>query len=386
MSSPDIITITEDEKAAGNFLRLCVRQPPLFICSIATTETAAIPGISAAGASPELICYTAAADVEALYYGKARCLDKIPENPQGPPSPVIITMAARETLNCPMIIVDAGNSIKPQVPLLVAGQTPGKSIITPLPVENVQELLAQGVMIGDNLGQLGRTLVMGESVPGGTTTALALMEVLGTDAFGKISGSMPGNNPSLKEKIITRAMTEKGLVRGSLVSDPLAAVSMMGDPMQIVQAGMALAASRYTPVILGGGTQMLAVAVLIGRLLEQQNFDRLPAMHRERCIAAIKNVRLENLGIATTSWVSEDNYADIRGLAKQLPAKIPMYAARLNFITSRHKNLQLYEQGFVKEGVGAGALALSAFIYLEMDNSDLLPAIEAVYERIYLSD
>jgi len=386
MSSPDIITITEDEKAADNFLRLCVRQPPLFICSIATTETAAIPGISAAGANPELICYTAAADVEALYYGKARCLDKIPENPQGPPSPVIITMAARETVNCPMIIVDAGNSIRPQVPLLVAGQIPGKSISTPLAVENAPELLAQGIMIGDNLGQLGRTLVMGESVPGGTTTALALMEVLGIDAFGKISGSMPGNNPSLKEKIITRAMTEKGLVRGSLVSDPLAAVSMMGDPMQVVQAGMALAASRSTPVILGGGTQMLAVAVLIGRLLEQQNFDRMPNIHRERCIAAIQDVRLENLGIATTSWVSEDNHADIRGLISQLPAKIPMYAARLNFTTSRHKNLQLYEQGFVKEGVGAGALALSAFIYLEMDNSDLLPAIEAVYEHIYLSN
>ncbi|MCK4378098.1 MAG: TIGR00303 family protein, partial [Deltaproteobacteria bacterium] len=292
----------------------------------------------------------------------------------------------RETLGCPMVIVDAGNSIRPQVPLLVAGQTPGKSIITPLPVENVQELLAQGIMIGDNLGQMGKTLVMGESVPGGTTTALALMEVLGIGAFGKISGSMPGNNPSLKEKIITMAMAEKGLVRGSLVSDPLAAVSMMGDPMQIVQAGMAMAASRHAPVILGGGTQMLAVAVLIGRLLEQQNFDRLPDIHRDRCISAIKNTRLEHLGIATTSWVSEDNYADIRGLANQLPAKIPMYAARLNFITSKHKNLQLYEQGFVKEGVGAGALALTAFVYLEMDNSDLLPAIEAVYERIYLSD
>jgi len=131
---------------------------------------------------------------------------------------------------------------------------------------------------------------------------------------------------------------------------------------------------------------MLAVAVLIGRLLEQQNFDRMPNIHRERCIAAIQDVRLENLGIATTSWVSEDNHADIRGLISQLPAKIPMYAARLNFTTSRHKNLQLYEQGFVKEGVGAGALALSAFIYLEMDNSDLLPAIETVYEHIYLSN
>lgn len=384
MPSLDIITITKNKKAADDFLRLCRAQPPLFICTIATTKTAAIPGISAAGAGPELISYTAAADVEALYYGKARCLDKVPENPQGPPSPVIITMAARKALKCPMIIVDAGNSIRPQVPLLVAGQKAGESITTPIPVNNVQELLAQGIMIGNNLGQLGKTLVMGESVPGGTTTALALMEVLGIKAFGKISGSMPGNNPSLKEEIITRAMAEKNLGRGSLAADPLTAVSLMGDPMQIVQAGMALAASRHAPVILGGGTQMLAVAVLIGRLREQQNFDTLPDIYRDLCTAAINNSRLKNLGIATTSWVSEDNHADIRGLALQLPAQIPMYAARLNFSSSRHKNLQLYEQGFVKEGVGAGALALAAFLYLEMDNSDLLPIIETVYEHIYL--
>lgn len=384
MPSLDIITITKNKKAAADFLRLCREQPPLFICTIATTKTAAIPGISAAGASPELIPYTAAADVEALYYGKARCLDKVPENPQGPPSPVIITMAARKALKCPLIIVDAGNSIRPLVPLLVAGQKAGESITAPFAVNNVQELLAQGVMIGNNLGQLGKTLIMGESVPGGTTTALALMEVLGINAFGKISGSMPGNNPSLKEKIITRAMAEKKLSRGSLISDPLTAVSMMGDPMQIVHAGMALAASRHAPVILGGGTQMLAVAVLISRLREQENFPGLPEIYRDICTAAIKNSRLEHLGIATTSWVSEDNHADIRGLAVQMPAQIPMYATRLSFRSSKYKNLQLYEQGFVKEGVGAGALALAAFLYLGMDNSDLLPVIEAVYEHVYL--
>ena len=386
MSFPDIITISEDSKRGDSFLRLCIDRSPLFICTIATTETAAIPGISAAGASPELICYTAAADAEALYYGRARCLEKIPENPQGPPSPVIITMAAREALDCPIVIIDAGNAIKPQVPLLTAGQQPGKSIAAPVAVENARELLAQGIMIGENLGKLGKTLVMGESVPGGTTTALALMEVLGIAAFGKISGSMPGNNPSLKEEVITMAMAEKGLARGSLAADPLTAVAMMGDPMQMVQAGMALAASRHVPVILGGGTQMLAVAVLLSRLVEQKNIVNLPDIHGNRCLAAVDHARLDHLGIVTTSWVSEDEHADIRGLVRQLPLPIPMYAARLNFAASRHENLQLYEQGFVKEGVGAGAMALSAFLHLRMANNDLLPAIEAVYERIYLSN
>jgi NaMN:DMB phosphoribosyltransferase len=35
---------------------------PLFACVIAWTDTARIPGLSAAGASPELIPFTAAAD------------------------------------------------------------------------------------------------------------------------------------------------------------------------------------------------------------------------------------------------------------------------------------------------------------------------------------
>ncbi|MBN2333678.1 MAG: TIGR00303 family protein [Deltaproteobacteria bacterium] len=385
MSHPDIITVTDDQAAAADFLQHALGRPPLFICTIATTETAAIPGISAAGANAELIRYTAAADVEALYYGRARCLEKIPENPSGPPSPVIITMAAQLLLSCPTVIVDAGNSITPQVPLLVAGRTPGKAITDSLPVENVHELLLQGMIIGENLGLLGHTLIIGESVPGGTTTALSLMEGLGLDSFGKISGSMPGNNPSLKEQVVTRAMVDKGLIRGSLATDPLAAVALLGDPMQVVQAGMALAASHRTPVLLGGGSQMLAVAALIGAMMAEKNIDNITALHQERVATVLRRAATTNIAVATTGWVSEDPHADIRGLARQLPTAMPMFAARLNFSASRHRNLQLYEQGFVKEGVGAGAMALAAMLYRQLDNHALLPAIEVIYERIYLS-
>ncbi len=386
MSYPDIITIGTTPPAAGRqFLAACRQQPPYFLCTIATTETAAIPGISAAGANAELIRYTAAADVEAIYYGTARCLEKIPENPKGPPSPVIITMAAREILQCPLLVVDAGNAVTPQVPLLVAGRQPGKAITTPLPVENARELFLQGIIIGESLGQLRHTLIIGESVPGGTTTALSLLEALGIEAFGKVSGSMPGNNPQLKKEVVNRALEEKGLVRGSLRSDPLAAVALLGDPMQIVQAGMALAASRECKIILGGGTQMIAVAALIGALLQEPHLESLPEMHRSRCRSAVDRAQPENLAIATTSWVSEDENADIPGLLARLPVPVMMFAARLNFAASRHQNLRLYEEGFVKEGVGAGALALAAMLYRGLDSRALLPAIEAVYERIYLA-
>src|SRR6266581_4843659 len=57
---------------------------PHFVCVIASTDTALIPGISAAGASPELIPFTAAADVEVLEHGAARCIQGVPSNPLGP--------------------------------------------------------------------------------------------------------------------------------------------------------------------------------------------------------------------------------------------------------------------------------------------------------------
>src|SRR5262249_30438692 len=71
-------------RARGWAARLAGRRP-LFVCTIAQTDTARIPGISAAGATPELRELTPAADAEALYYGSARCLHGVPANPLGPP-------------------------------------------------------------------------------------------------------------------------------------------------------------------------------------------------------------------------------------------------------------------------------------------------------------
>src|SRR5579862_7141743 len=66
---------------------------PLFVCVIASTATALVPGISAAGATTELIPYTAAADAEFLAYGTARCIAGVPCNPLGPPGPALISRA-----------------------------------------------------------------------------------------------------------------------------------------------------------------------------------------------------------------------------------------------------------------------------------------------------
>ena len=385
MTLPTTIKVHEPESHRDFLDRHC-KLPPLFTCTIASTETAIIPGVSAAGASPELIPYTAAADVEAIIYGRAVCLGKIPENPVGPPSPVIITMAALRKLNAPVYVVDAGNSITPKVPMFTAGRKPGLAITEPEAVAGVAELFLQGVIIGQQLALSGHSLILGESVPGGTTTAMAVMEALGVAAMGKISGSMPGNNHNIKQELVSRAMREKGMEQGSALKNPLSAVTLLGDPMQAVQAGIAMSASKKIPVLLAGGTQMIAVAALIGALVNcPESLTTITLPGSQNLIEDSLQLKLDNIAIATTAWVSEDKSADLRSLMRQLPQELALYAAGLDFSSSRHKNLSLYEEGYVKEGVGAGAMALSAMLHSDIDNSEFLPMIEKVYEEIYLS-
>lgn len=384
MTASKIIKVHEPLSAAG-FLDQLQKKPPLFICTIASSDTALIPGVSAAGAGPELIPYTAAADVEALYHGRAFCLDKIPENPVGPPSPVIITMAALRRLQAPCLIVDAGNRITPQVPMLTAGRRPGHSMTEDIAVEEVNKLFFQGILIGRQLAVTGHSLILGESVPGGTTTAMALMECLGLKACGRISGSMPGNNQTIKQDLVEEAMRAKNITPGELSGNPLRAVSLFGDPMQPVQAGMAISAAARTSVLLAGGTQMIAVAALTGALYKLALKNKLPAGFGSEAADELRRCKIENLAIATTSWVTEDKAADLRGLMAQLQPPLPLYSSRLDFSRSRHENLRLYEQGYVKEGVGAGAMATAAMLYDNLEPEAFLGEIERVYEEIYLS-
>src|SRR5207237_10746790 len=90
----DEILFAHAPEAGAELAASLVGLRPLFACVIAWTDTASIPGLSAAGASTELIPYTAAADAEVLRHGTARCINGVPCNPAGPPGPAIITRAA----------------------------------------------------------------------------------------------------------------------------------------------------------------------------------------------------------------------------------------------------------------------------------------------------
>ena len=89
---------------------------------------------------------------------------------------------------------------------------------------------------------------------------------------------------------------------------------------------------------------------------------------------------LERVVVGTTRWVAEDSTGDTVGLAETM-GKVPLLATKLNFSTSRYPNLQVYERGYVKEGVGAGGCAITAYLYQNWTNQQLLDAIETLLDR-----
>lgn len=88
----------------------------MFLVLISSTLTSTIPGISIAGASPELTLYTPALDVEYLVAGLPKSLNVIPATPDGLPTPAVLTRASLELLGLPVLVVDAGSKVEPRIP------------------------------------------------------------------------------------------------------------------------------------------------------------------------------------------------------------------------------------------------------------------------------
>lgn len=97
-------------------------------------------------------------------------------------------------------------------------------------------------------------------------------------------------------------------------------------------------------------------------------------------VAALINVLgdgcdTEQIVVGTTAWVATDRSGDTVALAESIP-HIPLISTRLSFAQSKYPQLQVYERGFVKEGVGAGGAALAASLYRDWGQVELLDSIE----------
>jgi uncharacterized protein (TIGR00303 family) len=350
-----MIKIYTQRKKAKAWLKTYRGKRPVFACVLGFTETGLIPNISAAGATPEDRKYTAIADAEFLATG-ANPNFPLPPLVAGA-SPVLISRAVVAAQALPLFIFDAGLAIAPTISAIALGGSPAKCLSTgkALAIATVLQLFVQGLVWGEKLTQSGAYVILSECVVGGTTTALAVLTALGIDAKDKVNSSHSTCNHAQKWEIV-----QAGLQHLDQSATPFEIVAAVGDPMQIVVAGMAIAASRHAGVLLAGGTQMLAVYALARAIAADQNLTWNPTA----------------IAIGTTRWVAEDPTANTVDLALEV-RDVPLLATQLSFAKSKFPQLQAYEKGFVKEGVGAGGAAIAAHLYQNWTQEKLLSAIEA---------
>lgn len=354
----DVLFANNALKAEG-FLDEIRAKKPLFILTIATTETGKIAGISAAGKYPEFTDYTPPADAELLLLGKCKCINGVPVTPDGIPTPALITMSALRLADVPVLVCSGGLRVKPQIPFLDLGGNSGRDIRAGNAVDSVAEVIARATIAGEQMAKVADYLVIGESIPGGTTTALGILSALGVHAEGKVSSSMPENPHGLKSETVKTGLAAAGERFGSLANNPIRAISCVGDPMMPAFAGLVIGAASQVPVLMAGGTQMTAVLGIIN---------------------ALKPDVLCNVAIGTTRWVVNDSSSDISGIVREI-ADVPVLAADLDFGGSRFAGLKAYEMGIVKEGVGAGGAAIAAMATTEgaVTKELLLAEIERNY-------
>ena len=350
---------------ANNWLQHYEGKEATFACILGFTATGLIPGISAAGATPEDRLYTAIADGEFLINGaQANPEYPLPYLTKGI-SPVLISRAVAEVTDLPLYLFDAGLPIAPAVTAIDLGGEAAGCVTSGSAIDRaiVKHLFNQGLQWGKELIATKDYLIIGECVVGGTTTALAVLVGLGIDAFGMVNSSHPCCNHEQKWSIVQQGLQNSGL-NLTEPQDPFSVVAAVGDPMQIVAAGMAIAASQCGGVLLAGGTQMLAVYALIRQIVSQTS-----------CPA-----QLEQIIVGTTRWVAEDSTGNTVQLARQIDGA-PLIATGLNFATARYSGFRSYESGYVKEGVGAGGCAIYAHLKAQKSSSQLLTNIEELFER-----
>ena len=348
-----VISSHGNVECAKEFINSLEKSQFNFCLVISYTETSEIPGITIAGADKEFLKFTSPADAEFLRHGHCKCIDTIPMSPDGKPTPALLTKVALDSAKIPHFIINAGSKISPNIPHFDSQLEFGKNISesTALSPEKVSEAVEFGKIIGKSICRPNECLVIGESIPGGTTTALAVLNGFGINT--SVSSSMPSNPIEIKNQAVDKAL--KRLES----DDPINVISELGDPMIPVVAGILSESSKITHVILAGGTQMTAVLAFAKRIGYNQ----------------------QNIAVGCTSYIIDDVDAKFLETIKQID-DIPVLSVDPLLSQSKFPGLKSYSEGFVKEGAGAGGCMIASLLKTRMTSDKLLELIEKEYERI----
>jgi uncharacterized protein (TIGR00303 family) len=302
---------------------------PLFCSILANTLLSVVPGISGAGPSPEKTLLTPVLDSELIACGRITSMPFLPNTPTGCPTPASITRAVMELTGLSPLFINAGLVHAPTVPCLDVYGTPGQDPRFHDAVPDATGLFRKGQSVGKLLGGISDLLVIGECVPGGTTTALCVLRGLGYDA--RVSSSYIENPVHMKEEVWSMV---EGRIKADGGKTPLDIVRVGGDPMIGLAAGII---SMYPGVILlAGGTQMLAVA------------------------AVTKGLQGKVPKVATTCYVRDDPSANFSELAAAIGCTVSYIDPAFGDLG--HSGLARYCIGEVKEGMGAGGAMLLAYL------------------------
>lgn len=294
---------------------------PMMGVVVGNTRISTVPGISAAGPTPELTLATSMLDGEIIVNGKITSAPVIPVSPTGCATPATLTRAMAELCDLQPFVVNAGLAFPPSYPAFDVYGTCGGDPREGDAVPAAEALYLRGKTLGTFLGAHSDFLLLGESVPGGTTTALCVLRALGYTA--SVSSSHVEHPASVKEEICAAVMKR---IQDEGITDPLAIVRATGDPMMPVCAG--IAATYPGTLVYAGGTQMLAVAALVKALGGTPPRLATTVYVRDDANATFEQTAAE---IGTTAWFVDPDFGNIG-----------------------HPGLARYCAGEVKEGAGAG--------------------------------
>ncbi|MFH0967125.1 MAG: TIGR00303 family protein [Methanobacteriota archaeon] len=294
---------------------------PLFCGILSNTLLSTVPGLSGAGPNPLGSLMVPNLDAELIMQGRITSCDATPNTQSGCPTPASITRSMTELAGFPLLLINAGLVHEPIVPCLDLNTCPGGDPRDGPSVPDAETLYHWGRWAGRFFSGTYDTLVIGECVPGGTTTALCVLRTLGYDAH--VSSAAVSSPSQLKEEIyasVSSRISDKGIL------DPLSVIRETGDPMMAVASGII---STYTgKIYLAGGTQMLAVA------------------------AVAKGLSMQPPDVITTVYVRNDVSANCSEIAEQIGVSLTVVDP--DFGSLAHSGLVRYCIGEVKEGMGAG--------------------------------
>jgi len=327
-----------------------------FMLALSNTKTINIEGITQAGI-PGLIHLTPTLDSEFVCVGEVRCLENIAETPKGVPTPALMTRAVHLLRPFNSIeLLNLGLEVSPKLDYFTQHNfdiKPSGSIDSGANID-AEAIFQKGIAFGRDYKCENDYIILGESVPSGTTTANTTALALGYNAKEFFSSSFKTVPNSIREETIKKALDN--IKNRDDLFDILGSVA---DNMLIFNAGFILGLNNRIKLILAGGTQMAGVLLIVNSILRYMG----------------GKIDSSNLALCTTKWVAEDKNSDIKALLEMLDFPISSYFVDFDFSLSQHPALKLYDDGEAKEGVGAGG-ALAYGVLNGLDKQTITNRVE----------